>query len=251
MLPPDSSISIIVPCWRDAGAALEAAKGWSGHAGVSDIILAGVVDAAPGTDVSAIAKVKWCASPRPSRGEQMNLGASLATAGTLLFHHVDSELTAGHIDALALAMHDPGTIGGGFYRKFDNRHSSLRWLEYFERVHNRAFGTIYGDQSLFVRREIFLQLGGFARIPLMEDVEFSRRLRGAGKTALLDPPMRSSPVRQIEQGPWRVTLRNLSFLIAFRCGISPEQLHRHYYGARSMQPRPGNSRIPREMPVAE
>ena len=63
----------------------------------------------------------------------------------------------------------------------------------------------------------------------MEDVEFSRRLRRSGKVVLLDPPMRTSPRKQIEQGAWRVTLRNLLFLILFRLGVSAERLHRRYY----------------------
>lgn len=173
----------------------------------------------------------------------MNLGAAAAKAEILVFHHVDSDLTPAHIDAIVRAMRDPAVIGGGFYRKFDERHPLLRWLEPLERIHSRTFGTIYGDQSLFVRRDVFLQLGGFAPIPLMEDVEFSRRLRRAGKIVLLDPPMRSSPRRQIEQGAWRVTLRNLFFLIAFRCGISAEGLHRWYYRRELLQPGGGRPRI--------
>ncbi len=174
----------------------------------------------------------------------MNLGAQLATGETLLFHHVDSKLTSAHLDALAGALSDGNLIGGAFYRAFDERHPSLRWLEKLERVHLRSFGTIYGDQSVFVRRDVFTQLGGFAAIPLMEDVEFSKRLRRAGKITLLDPPMRSSPQRQMEQGAWRVTWRNLAFLVAFRCGVSAHTLHRWYYRQEAMQPPPAPVRIP-------
>ncbi len=177
----------------------------------------------------------------------MNLGARSATADILLFHHVDSKLTAAHINAITRSLENAEIIGGGFYRAFDERHPGLRWLEKIERVHNRTFGTIYGDQSVFVRREIFQRLGGFAPLPLMEDVEFSRRLRRAGRIALLDPPMRSSPQRQMEQGSWRVTWRNLSFLIAFRCGISAPTLHRRYYGSNALQPVTAKSRIADEV----
>lgn len=209
---------------------MRAAQTWATHPAVEEIILAGVVGTEVKINGSFGPKLKWCASPRPGRGLQLNLGASLATAEVLLFHHVDSELIEAHLDSLARAMNDRGVTGGGFYRKFDERHPEMRWAEKIERAHCRSFGTIYGDQSVFVRREVFVRLGGFAPIPLMEDVEFSRRLRRAGKIVLLDPPMRSSPQRQIEQGAWRVTLRNLSFLIAFRAGVSPERLHRRYYG---------------------
>jgi len=111
-------------------------------------------------------------------------------------------------------------------------HPRLRFLEPLERWHSRAFGTIYGDQSIFVRREHFLKIGGFAELPLMEDVDLSRRLRSSGKIKLLDPPIRSCARRQIAQGPWKVTLRNLLFLILFRCGVPVRLLHSWYYGFR-------------------
>jgi hypothetical protein len=118
----------------------------------------------------------------------LNRGAQHATGDILLFHHVDSHLTELHLQSLCALMRDRTVIGGAFYRKFDERHPSLRWAEPIERWHSRMFGTLYGDQSIFVRREQFLRINGFAPIPLMEDVEFSRRLRRSGRIALLDPP---------------------------------------------------------------
>jgi len=222
-------IGIVVPCWQDAERAFSLARDWKSHAAVAEVILAGVKGSQPQNASANEKHIKWCAAPGPSRGAQMNLGAHAATGTVLFFHHVDSELTANHLDSIVQAMRDPAIIGGAFYREFDERHPSLRWLENFERLHSRTFGTVYGDQSVFVRREIFARLGGFAAIPLMEDVEFSRRLRRAGKIVLLDPPMRSSPQRQMEEGAWHVTLRNLFFLIAYRAGISPHHLHASYY----------------------
>jgi hypothetical protein len=88
---------------------------------------------------------------------------------------------------------------------------------------------LFGDQSLFVRKEIFMQIGRFADIPLMEDVEFSKRLRQNGLIVLLDPPMRSSPRKHLEEGSWRTTLRKFAVLVLFKLGIPPEDLHRWYY----------------------
>jgi hypothetical protein len=238
----DLSLSIVVPCWHDADAAIHAARQWLTHPSVTEIILAGVCGAEPRTLMTEEHGLEWCASSKPSRGQQMNLGAQMARGDTLLFHHVDSVLVAEHLRSLARALRDPRIVGGAFHRKFDERHPMLRWLEPLERLHLLFFGTIYGDQSVFVRREVFWQLGGFAPIPLMEDVEFSKRLRRAGPIALLDPPMRSSPRRQIEQGSWRVTFRNLFFRIAYQCGVSAHLLHHWYYGKR--QPAQVETRIP-------
>ena len=128
------------------------------------------------------------------------------------------------------AARDRDVVGGAFYRKFDGRHPGLLWLEPVARFLSRHGGTLYGDQSVFVRRETFRRLGGFASFPLMEDMEFSKRLRAAaGVVVLLDPPVSSSSRHHKRKGAWRTTVRNALFIVLYKCGVSPERLHRWYY----------------------
>jgi hypothetical protein len=222
-----ATVSLIVPCWKDNEAATAFAEIWAENPLIHEVIVAGVTGEPPINHTNS--KVKRCAAERPGRGVQMNLGAQLATGEVLLFHHADSILTDAHLRSLARAMGSGNYVGGAFYRKFDERHPRLRWLERFERAHCRAFGTIYGDQSVFVRRNHFSEIGGFAPIPLMEDVDLSGRLRRSGKIILLSPPMASSAKKQIDQGAWKVTVRNLLFLVLFRAGVSARRLHDWYY----------------------
>jgi GT2 family glycosyltransferase len=221
------SISLIIPCWHDVEIALELGREWSRNALVREVIIAGVSRHAPSSLEEG--KLKFCSADRPGRGLQFNLGAREASGDVLLFHHVDSQLSEAHLVSLRQAMRDPKYVGGAFYRKFDERHPHLQWAEPIERWHSRTFGTLYGDQSIFVRRRDFIRLGGFAPVPLMEDVELSRRLRRAGPVVLLDPPMSTSPARQIAHGAWRTTGRNLLFLFLFQLGVSPYLLHSWYY----------------------
>ncbi len=224
-----ATISLIVPCWKESKAVAELAKEWATFPGVLETILVGVNEDETFEDLAEIENVRFCTVAKPARGPQMNLGASLATGDVLLFHHADSLLTRAQTSALARAMSRRDFVGGAFYRKFDERHPHLLWLEKWERLHCRLFGTLYGDQSIFVRREMFSRLGGFASIPLMEDVEFSRRLRRSGAIVMLDPPMKTSPRRHMDQGAWKVTLQNAFFLALFHCGLPPGRLHRSYY----------------------
>jgi hypothetical protein len=226
-------VSLIVPCWKDTAAAFKLAEKLAPHPLIYEIIVAGVQSELNGDSKSLSTKIRRCATEKPGRGPQMNRGAEMARGDVLLFHHVDSMLSEEHLQSLVAALHDNGCVGGAFYRKFDERHPRLRSLENFERWHCRTFGTIYGDQSVFVRRDHFSRIGGFAAIPLMEDVDLSRRLRRSGKIALLDPPMETSPQKQIEQGAWKVTLRNLLFLILFRAGVSANRLHNWYYADKT------------------
>ena len=139
-------------------------------------------------------------------------------------------------DVATRALRDPAILGGAFYRKFDHRHPGLRPLELVGRALSRHGGNFYGDQSMFIRRGTFRELDGFAAIPLMEDVEFSRRLRRAGKVTVLDPPVSSSGRRHGERGAWRTSLENGLFIVLYRCGCSPARLHRWYYRERFALP---------------
>ena len=221
-------VSVIVPAWNDHGSLTHLLPALVRLKGLHEVIVA---DASPHSATAESARtvgVVYLVAAQPNRGAQMNLAAENATGDVLIFHHADSILTAAHVAAIERALRDPETIGGASYRKFDGRHPRLRWLE--------VAGRFFGDQSIFVRRETFCALGGFAPIPLMEDVEFSRRLRRAGRVAVLDPPVESSSRRHASRGAWRTSLQNGLFIVLYKCGLSPRHLHRWYYRPQLFAP---------------
>lgn len=228
---PPLRLSVIIPTWRDAAHLALLLPKLAAIPAVTETI---VVNASRDGSAAPIAQ-RWGAtllkfSP-PNRGAQMNAGAAAASGDVLLFQHADTDLKPAHLEAIAGALRDPAIIGGAFYRKFDGRHPQLMWLEPVARFLSRHGGTLYGDQSVFVRRAVFERLGGFAKFPLMEDVEFSKRLRAAGRIALLDPPVESSARHHARKGAWRMTVRNALFIVLYKCGVSPVRLHRWYYPA--------------------
>ena len=223
-------ISFIIPAWRESKNLASLLPKLTALPGPVEVI---VVEALEGRAPSGFfdpAGVRFVSTPRPNRGEQMNHGASIATGDVLVFHHADTEFAAEHLNAIETVMRDPSVAGGAFHRKFDERHPRLMWLEKFARWRAGRGATLYGDQSIFVRRTVFQQLGGFAPIPLMEDVEFSPRLRRAGKVVLLDPPLRSSARHHERQGAWKRTIQNGALLLLYKVGVPPRRLHRWYYG---------------------
>lgn len=224
-------ISVVVPAWRDAENLAVLLPRLSRLERVAHVI---VVDASGDGEAERIALscgATFVSSSVPNRGEQLNLGAAAASGDVIVFQHSDTDLENAHIAAIEAALSDPEVIGGAFFRKFDGRHPRLMWLEVVARFLTRHGGTFYGDQSIFVRRENFRMLHGFARIPLMEDVEFSRRLRAAGKIAVLDPPVQSSARRHLRKGAWRTSIQNGLFIVLYNLGVSPHRLHRWYYRA--------------------
>ncbi len=222
-------VSVVVPSWKDSENLAILLPSLAGMPFVDETI---VVDASGDQQAEELARAfgaMFLQCPRPNRGAQMNAGANRATGDVLVFQHADTQLTEAHLCALAEALRDPDVIGGAFHREFDERHPRLKWLGGVARALARNGGTLFGDQSIFVRREIFHRLNGFALIPLMEDMEFSRRLRAAGTTVVLDPPVRSSARRHARQGAWRTSIQNGLFILLYKVGVSPVLLHRWYY----------------------
>jgi rSAM/selenodomain-associated transferase 2 len=229
-------ISIVIPSWRDAEYLAALLPVLSRLDRVAEII---VVDAAGDGESERLCLscgATLIPAPAPNRGEQMNLGAEAASGDVIVFQHSDTDLENAHLAAIEAALSDPQIIGGAFFRKFDGRHPRLMWLESVARFLTRHGGTLYGDQSIFVRRDVFMGLHGFAKIPLMEDVEFSRRLRAAGKIVVLDPPVRSSARRHLRKGAWRTSIQNGLLIVLYNLGVSPHRLHRWYYRGAERSP---------------
>lgn len=225
--PP--AVSVVVPVWGDgalvAGQVARLGGAIDGH----EWVIAAV---GPGDELRGLerqGKIRLVECREPSRGAQMNAGAAVARGGLLCFHHADSEMLPGHLDALASVAADEDACWGAFHRRFDNRHRWARGLEGVMRKISPWVGPLFGDQSIFVSAEVFRRVGGFADVLLMEDVEFSRRMRGVGRPVLLDPPMWSSPRRFRRKGGAGTTLLNATLLALFAAGADPRVLHRWYY----------------------
>ena len=223
-------ISVVIPTWRDTENLGELLPALAAQERVAETIVVDASGDGRAEQIALASGATFIPCSVPNRGEQMNLGAAASSGDVIVFQHCDAGLEETHLAAIQDALADPRIVGGAFFRKFDRRHPLLMWLESIARFLTCHGGTLYGDQSIFVRRAVFEKLGGFAKIPLMEDVEFSRRLRGAGKIAVLDPPVASSARRHLRKGAWRTTIQNGSFIVLYNLGVSPHRLHRWYYG---------------------
>jgi hypothetical protein len=167
----------------------------------------------------------------PGRGGQLDAGARVATGEVLVFQHADSEFGQAHYDSLLAAFRDDPLLGGGaFFKELRFSYPGLAIFSGVYRFYARYVGTLYGDQSVFVAREVYRAMGGIDPLPLMEDVAFSSRLRDAARVKVLDPPLRSSTRKFEAEGRWRRKLKNMWLVALFRLGVPPERLYRMYYG---------------------
>jgi rSAM/selenodomain-associated transferase 2 len=180
---------------------------------------------------------------RRGRGAQMNEGARRARGEILLFLHADSRLPAGFASLVRLALDDEDTAAGAFSFSLDEGTLFLRFIAMTTNFRSRRLGIVFGDQGLFVRREIFHEAGGFPEQPLMEDCECVRRLRRRGRFVILPEAMVTSARRWRDVGPVRNSLLNVLITWSYLCGVSPERLVRwHRLGRRKDGPSPVDER---------
>jgi rSAM/selenodomain-associated transferase 2 len=166
-------------------------------------------------------------APR-GRGAQMNEGAKAARGFIFLFLPVGARLPD---DADSEVMYGRGrdtSVWGRFDLRLDGRHMLLPLVARFVNWRSRASGIALGDQAIFVQRETFFQIGGFADIALMEDIEISRRLNAISPPICVTSRVTVPGRRWDEQGLWTTAWTLLNLHLRYRFGADPSELARRY-----------------------
>ena len=164
----------------------------------------------------------------PGRGRQMNAGAAFLRADWLLFLHADSRLDAAAREAVRrhVARDDPAAAHFGL--ALAHPHFWYRLVEGGQRLRERLFGLVYGDQGLLAPRKLFFQMGSFPDEPVMEDVVLALKLRRAGRLKRLPAVLTSSARRYEEEGKVRAFLRNARAISRFMAGTPASALAPNY-----------------------
>ena len=171
-------------------------------------------------------------STSAGRARQLNAGAAAATSDVLVFLHADSHLPADAGQLMQQALADPNVVGGRFDIRFDRPSVWGQIISTFMNARSRITRISTGDQAMFVRRQVFERLGGFSDIPIMEDVEFSTRLKRTGRTVAIDRHVTTSFRRWEGQGPLRTVLLMWALRFLYWIGVSPRRIARLYQDVR-------------------
>jgi len=178
--------------------------------------------------VSRFPHVKWVSSGR-GRARQMNAGAQVAKGEAFLFLHADTLVPGGAQEAILEAFADPAVVGGHFDVGFDNPRLIFTVIAGLINLRSRLSGICTGDQAIYVKREDFEALGGYPEIPLMEDVELTRRLKRRGRLACLSLWVTTSARKWEQEGVLRTILLMWTIRLLYFVGVEPERLHQWYY----------------------
>ena len=178
------------------------------------------------------APVKIVHAPR-GRASQMNAGARTSEGDVLLFQHADTVLPAEVVSHVRKTLSASQVVAGAFrtWTVNDTDRPFPKALLHLADLRSRYSGLPYGDQALFVRREVFFHVGGFPEQPLMEDLELARRLRCEGRVTTIAAYVQVSGRRFVARPVFYFTLMNV-FPLLYRAGVSADRLGRLYGAIR-------------------
>jgi len=173
--------------------------------------------------------VMKCVSPK-GRGRQMNRGASLAHGDILLFLHTDTELPEDAFATISSTIGKARCVAGCFDLGIKSERLIFRLIEQIVHMRTRITRIPYGDQAIFVKREVFNHLKGYREIPLMEDVDLMKRIKkSGGRICIIPQKVKTSPRRWESEGVVYCTLRNRMLISLYHMGVDPEKLVKFYY----------------------
>ena len=163
-----------------------------------------------------------------SRAKQMNVGAEAARGEIFWFLHADAEVPLECLNEIARIMRDLEVCGGFFRIRLPATPAIYRLTDSFAHYAGLVLRIRCGDHGIFCRRNAFVDAGGFPDVPVMEDVEFFRRLRRWGRVVCSNKRIGASPRRYETVGPVRLTFAYGSIATLYLLGVSQSTLARIY-----------------------
>lgn len=223
-------ISIIIPTLNEGKSIEELLKNLIRLEGNKELI---VVDGGSSDKTVSIAsKYAKVLHSEKGRANQMNKGASEARGEILWFVHSDSKIDKDSLEAIESAI-DEGYIGGGFSLYFyDYETTFMKYVSITSNWRAKYLGIYFGDQGIFIQKNIFNKIEGYADISLMEDWDISKRLGKIGKMKMMNTPIGTSARRFKQGGQLKTHLLMHKIKILYLLGVPPSKLQKIYREAR-------------------
>ena len=234
---PSLRIALVVPVLDDADSLARLLPALARRDDIDEVVVVDASRSQPAANFYACVppavsrRVRFIGASHAGRARQMNLGADSTDADVFLFLHADSRLPEDDLRPL-LGGVVPIPGWGRFDVRLDDGHGWARMIAWAMNRRSRLTGIATGDQGIFVHRDRWLQCGGYRDLPLMEDIDLSRRLKRLARPACLDARMTTSARRWRQRGVWRTIILMWRLRLYYWLGVDPQRLARMYRDER-------------------
>lgn len=229
--------SIVIPARTDADALGRTLDHLETLEGIdrTEVIVAACGD--PDATLRAVAgRARPLWPPGSTRSALMNAGAAAARGEVFFFLHADSLPPANAFALIEQTLSNDTVAGGAFEHCFAEPGWSLRAITWINRIRYRLTHNYYGDQGIFVRAAVFRQMGGYKNLRLMEDLDFTQRLKRVGRSVVIPVPLLTSGRRFLARGPWRTFFFIVWLLFLHTLRLDTERYADHWLGPPNSSP---------------
>lgn len=170
-------------------------------------------------------------SAAKGRGPQLNAGAKMAVGEWLFFLHADTRMDQKGMDLMINAWQNQvdSLFCGAFDLHIDSGKKIFRMIEKIASARSRLTKIPYGDQGIFMSRNLFEKIKGFPEIPIMEDVGIMSKIKKQGVIPVfIAHPISTSARRWKDQGILFTSVRNWILICLYFLGIPPRVLVKFY-----------------------
>lgn len=227
---PNYPISIVVPVFNEEETLLKKKIFFQSLGALTELIFVdGGSNDATHNEASRLGQV---VATVKNRALQMNEGAKIAKYNILLFLHADTYFPLENLSKIMACLKKNDVVGGCFSQILDSRKRIFKWIAAAGNVRAQWLKIYYGDQGIFVRKNIFWKLGGFPEVAIGEDILLSKRLKKFGETKILPEPIYCSARRFEKQGIWKTSSLNTLISLSLALGLNADSLSYLYEDVR-------------------
>ena len=224
-----SKISIIIPTYNESENLPLLLSDLSIITGKVEVIIADCNSEDKTRDIACIYGAKIYKSKKKNRGLQLNIGARNAKGEWFVFIHADSRLNEKFLKHIKSIVKSDKNLIYFLKLKINNKKIIYRFLEILVNLRSYLFKDPYGDQGLIIHRKAYLKNKGYRKIPLMEDIDFIKRLGNKKNLRMLNIPIYTSSRKWEKNNIIYQAFKNWKFRERWRKGDSIKSIYLDYY----------------------